>query len=83
MTLSQYTGRRKRLVRDALHEHPVGGGNHPDVDAGLYLIGANTLDFTSLEKPEQQALHARARLPNFVHEHSSAVRLFERPQAIP
>ncbi len=46
------------------------------------LRRADPLDFTALEEAKQQALHPRARLADFVHEHRAPVRHFQHADAI-
>ena len=72
----------ERLVGNALDQDAIGRGDDAHVDARLDLIGADALNFAGLEESEQQALHARARLADFVHEDGAAVRLLERTEPI-
>ena len=53
-------------------------GDDAHVDARLNRVGADALNLAGLEKPQQQSLHARARLADFVHEHRAAMRQLER-----
>ncbi len=56
---------------------PVGRGDDADIDVRLRSVGADALDLAGFEEPQQQPLHALARLPDFVHEEGAAMRQFE------
>ena len=72
----------ERLVRDAVDQNAVGRGDDANIDPVLNLIRSDALDFSGLEKSEEQALHSRARLAHLIHKHGAAVRLFESPKPI-
>ena len=61
----------------------IGRGDHPHIDAVLNLIGSDPLNLAGLEKPQQQALHPRAGLADFVHEDGAAMGLLERAEPVP
>jgi hypothetical protein len=72
----------ERLVRHALHEDAIRGGDYPHVHARLDLIRANALNLPGFQKSKEETLHPRAGLPDLIHEHRSTVRLLEGTQAV-
>src|SRR5262249_30865347 len=51
--------------------------DHPDVAGHLDAVGADALDFSVLEKPEQERLHAQGHLADFVEKDRAVLRLIE------
>ena len=54
----------------------------PHVDTRLGPVRSDALDLAVLEKSEQQPLHPRAHLADFVHEDRAAVCLLEHAAAV-
>ena len=48
-----------------------------DVDVAGAAVGADALNFASLEEPQQQALHPQSHLADFIEEHRAHVRRLE------
>jgi hypothetical protein len=65
-----------------LQRIPVGGRHHAHVEARLDAVGADALNLTGLEEPEQQRLHPWSHLAHFVEEHRALVRRLEQPHAV-
>ena len=61
----------------------IGRGDDADVDRAVHAVGADTLQLPGLEKPEQNALHPRAHLPDFVEKDRAVGRGFEQPRFVP
>jgi len=60
----------------------VGRSDHPDVERGRRLVGANRLDLAALEEPQQQRLHPQAHLPQLVEEQRALVRHSQLSRAV-
>src|SRR5437763_16058241 len=67
---------------DAVREVAVRRGDHARVDAGVRTIGTDALNLSGFEEAEQDNLHARGHLPNFVHEDGAAVSMLEEAAAV-
>ena len=64
----------KRFRGNTLDQHPVGSGDDTHVDPGLGgFVRTHTLNLSGLQEPEQQTLHPRRGLPNFVHEDRATI----------
>ena len=68
---------------DALAEVPVGGGNDAHVQAHRGVVGADFLQLTGFEEPEQHALHAERHLADLVQEDRAAIAHFELASLVP
>ena len=51
-----------------LRQIAVGCGNHAHVDGGFRRVGADGLNFSVLEKPQQKCLHPQTHLAQLVKE---------------
>ena len=71
----------ERLVGNPIEQPAMRGGNDADVEGGGLPLRADALNFSGLEEPQHQRLHAQAHLTNFVHEDGAAMRGFE-PSAL-
>jgi hypothetical protein len=62
---------------DFSHQIAIGRGDDAHVDAGVHAIGADALQFAGFEEPQQDCLHARAHLADFVEKDGAVGRRLE------
>ncbi len=70
------------LGSDGIDQIAIGCGDDADVDPRFRPVGSDALNLTGLEESEEKPLHSRRGFADLVHEHRSAVRLFEDTGAI-
>ena len=72
----------ERLGKHVIKEETIRRRDHSNVDSAPHSDTAHTLNLAGFQESQEQALHAKAHLPDFIEEYGSSLRVLQQADAI-